>query len=216
MFWSPRSNYPRINGPGGPNHPSIGGPPRIIGPPCKGFSWPALKGLEILAVGTDKRCPHKIYRSPHSLPSWRMDGPPTRDEWTPLFHCESWHTDGPPRDAGTPLFHCEYSLSRCQLHVVCRTAAVLHACEKLGYRPYSDTVLRRHRYQVCYPGCIQQLELIARNCRPRKRYAEAGWKGGMALPYGDCAFPMTGSSIVTNLAAPSDRHARTRALRAQL
>ena len=34
-FWTPRSNNPRINGPGGPNHPSIGGPPWIIGPPVK-------------------------------------------------------------------------------------------------------------------------------------------------------------------------------------
>ena len=50
---------------------------------------------------------------------------------------------------------------------------------------------------MCYPGCIQQLELIAKNCRPRKRYSQAGWQ----LPYGDCAFHRAKSSIVTNLAA---------------
>ena len=35
----------------------------------------------------------------------------------------------------------------------------------------------------------------------KKRYAEAGWKGGMTTTIWDCALPMDGSSIMMNSAS---------------
>ena len=42
----------------------------------------------------------------------------------------------------------------------------------------------------------------------QKQAGKAAWQ----LLYVGCAFPMAGSSIVTNLAVPSDHYTRTRAL----
>ena len=50
------------------------------------------------------------------------------------------------------------------------------------------------------------------NVKPFLLYCEAGWKGGMATTAWDCAFPMAGSSIVTNPTAPGGQYAHARAL----
>ena len=48
--------------------------------------------------------------------------------------------------------------------------------------------------------------------KPFLLYCEAGWKGGMATTARDCAFPMAGSSIVTNPTRPGDHYAHARVL----
>ena len=61
---------------------------------------------------------------------------------------------------------------------------------------------------MCYSGCIQQLELIVKTVGKESAMQKQAGKVAWQLPYGDCAFPMAGSSIVTSPSAPGDQYAR--------
>ena len=65
-------------------------------------------------------------------------------------------------------------------------------------------------------GVVSMMHTTARDdgksCRQRNRYPEAGWKVTYQPSYRDCAFPMAGSSIVTNPTVPGDHYANARAL----
>ena len=61
-------------------------------------------------------------------------------------------------------------------------------------------------------GVLSMMHTTARADRKESTMQKQAGKVAWQLPYGNCAFSMASSSIVTNLAAPSDHYTCTKAL----